>query len=208
MISIEQLLLFSLASIVLILTPGPDNIYVMTRGIAQGKKAALAAALGFSLGNIFHTTFAVVGLSALLVASAQAFFAVKIVGAAYLVYLGIKMFRDKSLINTEEKGNNKSAFRIFRESIIANILNPKVAVFFLAFFPQFVKNENGSQQLQMIVLGFTFVLLTMIGFSLIGLAASSIGRLLKKNDKIQKYLGKGAGVILVSLGISLACSEA
>lgn len=204
MISATQLMLFAATSVVLIFTPGPDIIYVMTRGVAQGRKAALAAAAGFSLGNFVHIFFAVVGLSALLASSARAFQLVKYAGAVYLVYLGIRMFCSKTEL---AEGGGLKPLRgriIFWQSILANILNPKVAVFFLAFFPQFLDPQSGSMALQMLLLGTLFVVLTMICFGLVGFCSGWIGGWLRRKPAIGGRLGQMAGSVLVLLGLRLA----
>ena len=207
MMTVAQLSLFVIASIVLIFTPGPDIIYVMTRGMAQGKKAALAAAAGFALGNFAHILFAVIGLSALLMSSATAFQAVKLAGAAYLIYLGIKIFRSGSPVSTETDVRPMSGWTIFRQSVVANILNPKVAVFFLAFFPQFIRAENGNPQLQMVALGCLFVVLVWICFSMIGLGSGWIGAWLRRSEKAEAAIGRTAGSILIALGLKLAIPD-
>ncbi len=207
MVSFSQLVLFSAASLVLIFTPGPDIIYVMTRGMAQGRRAALAAAAGFSLGNLVHTFFAVVGLSALLTSSATAFQLVKYAGAAYLIYLGIRMLRSSSPVAVQGEAPALQHRVIFRQSIIANILNPKVAVFFLAFFPQFVDHSRGHAAWQMLILGCTFVVLTAIGFGLVGLCSGWVGGYLQRAPRIGSRIGHFAGGILIALGLRLAWPE-
>ncbi len=205
MVTWTQLSLFSAASLVLIFTPGPDILYVMTRGIAQGRGAAFAAASGFSLGNIAHTLAAAVGLSAILASSATAFGLIKLVGGLYLIYLGIRIFRaGEASISQNGTKPAKRLGVIFRQSIIANLLNPKVAVFFLAFFPQFIQPENGSPQLQMLWLGFTFIVLTFIGFNLVGWFAGSLGDWLKRRPDAGRWIHRLAGSVLVGLGLKLA----
>ncbi len=207
MISSTQLMLFAATSVVLIFTPGPDIIYVMTRGMAQGRKAALAAAAGFSLGNFVHIFFSVVGLSALLASSARAFQLVKYAGALYLVYLGIRMFCSK--VELAGGGGLKplQGRTIFLQSILANVLNPKVAVFFLAFFPQFLDPQRGSLTLQMLLLGTLFVVLTMICFGLVSFCSGWIGVWLQSKPAIGSRLGRMAGSVLVLLGLRLAWPE-
>lgn len=204
MISATQLALFAVTSTVLIFTPGPDIIYVMTRGVAQGKKAGLAAAAGFALGNFAHTFFAIVGLSALVTSSATAFACVKYAGAAYLVYIGFKMLRSKSSLAAEGAAVELACRVIFRQSILANIMNPKVALFFLAFFPQFVDRSRGGVPMQMLILGSTFVVLTMLGFGLVALLSGEIGRWLNRSSKAGDRIGQVAGCILIGLGLRLA----
>lgn len=207
MISLAQLTLFSAASLVLIFTPGPDIIYVMTRGMAQGRGAALAAAAGFAVGNFVHTFFAVAGLSALLMSSAGLFQLVKCAGALYLIYLGIRMIRSSAALSADGRGPDLRYGVIFRQSIVANVLNPKVAVFFLAFFPQFVDPSRGNISAQMLILGALFVLLTMFGFGIVGLCSGWIGSLLQKRPAVGDRIGRGAGGILILLGLRLAWPE-
>lgn len=207
MISIDQIVLFSLASLVLIFTPGPDIIYVLTRGVAQGRSAALAAALGFSLGNIGHTLLAVCGLSAILVSSAVAFTAVKIAGGLYLIYIGWKLWTADPSITLGGAGEHKAARVIFRQSVLANMLNPKVAIFFLAFFPQFVRPAQGNPAMQMLILGLTFVVLTMLGFGLVALGAGALNSRLAARPSLSAWLHKGAGAVLVLLGLRLVWAD-
>ncbi len=208
MITISQLSLFSAASLVLIFTPGPDILYVMTRGVAQGRGAAFAAASGFSLGNIVHTLAATAGLSAILASSATAFGLVKLAGGLYLIYLGIRLFRaGETPLGKETDQSTKRMGAIFRQSIIANVLNPKVAIFFLAFFPQFIRPENGSPQLQMLLLGMTFIVLTFFGFNIVGWFAGSLGEWLKRRPSVGRWIHRLAGTVLVGLGLKLAWPE-
>lgn len=207
MISLDQLLVFSLTSLLLIFTPGPDIIYVLTRGVAQGRTAALAAALGFSLGNIGHTLFAVFGLSAILASSATAFTMVKVAGGIYLLYIGFKLWTADPSLTLSGRGENKTARLIFRQSILANLLNPKVAIFFLAFFPQFVRPAQGHPAMQMLVLGLTFVVLTMFGFGLVALGAGALNSRLAARPSLSAWLHKGAGAILMLLGLRLIWAD-
>jgi threonine/homoserine/homoserine lactone efflux protein len=207
MISIDQLLVFSLTSLLLIFTPGPDIIYVLTRGVAQGRSAALAAAMGFSLGNIGHTLLAVFGLSAILASSALAFTLVKVAGGIYLLYLGFKLWTADPALVLSGHGEDKTARIIFRQSILANLLNPKVAIFFLAFFPQFVRPDQGHPAMQMMVLGLTFVVLTMLGFGLVALGAGALNSRLAARPSLSAWLHKGAGAILMLLGLRLIWAD-
>ncbi len=206
MLDTKTIFLFLTASFILAVTPGPDILYVITRGMTQGKKAALAAASGFTLGNIVHTFFAVAGISAVLRASALAFTIVKLAGALYLIYIGYKTFKSKGKLT---EGNEKilSAKAIFIQSITANILNPKVAIFFLAFFPQFVKPQNGNVSLQMIQLGLLFMFSAFTVFSIVGLFSGTVGDKLKNNSSLNSKLHKIAGIILIGLGILITIPE-
>ncbi|WP_224983324.1 LysE family translocator [Geomonas agri] len=207
MVSLSQLALFAFTSTVLIFTPGPDIIYVMTRGVAQGRKAALAAAAGFALGNFAHTFFAIVGLSALITSSATAFACVRYAGAAYLMYIGYKMLKSRTSLVPDGAAGQLESRVIFRQSILANIMNPKVALFFLAFFPQFVDRGRGGVPMQMFILGTTFVVLTMLGFGVVALLSGEIGRWLNRSAGAGNRIGQGAGCILIGLGLRLAWPE-
>lgn len=207
MISIDQLLVFSLTSLLLIFTPGPDIIYVLTRGVAQGRSAALAAALGFSLGNIGHTLLAVFGISAILASSAMAFTLVKIAGGIYLLYLGFKLWTANPVLTLSGQGERKTTRLIFRQSVLANLLNPKVAIFFLAFFPQFVRPAQGHPAMQMMILGLTFVVLTMFGFGLVALGAGALNSRLAARPSLSAWLHKGAGAVLMLLGLRLIWAD-
>lgn len=206
MITATQLALFAVASTVLIFTPGPDIIYVMTRGVAQGRKAALAAAAGFALGNFAHTFFAIVGLSAVITSSATAFALIRYAGAAYLAYIGFKMLKSRTALVPEGSAGDLQCRVIFRQSILANIMNPKVALFFLAFFPQFVDAARGGVALQMLVLGTTFVILTLVCFGVVALLSGEIGRWLNRSGAGNR-IGQAAGGVLIALGLRLAWPE-
>jgi threonine/homoserine/homoserine lactone efflux protein len=207
MISIDQLLVFSLTSLLLIFTPGPDIIYVLTRGVAQGRSAALAAAMGFSLGNLGHTLLAIFGISAILASSAMAFTLVKIAGGIYLLYIGFKLWTANPALNLSGQGEHKTARLIFRQSVLANLLNPKVAIFFLAFFPQFVRPAQGHPAMQMMILGLTFVVLTMFGFGLVALGAGALNSRLAARPSLSAWLHKGAGAVLMLLGLRLIWAD-
>jgi threonine/homoserine/homoserine lactone efflux protein len=206
MLDSTQIILFCSTSLLLAITPGPDIIYVITRGITQGHKSAMAAAAGFSLGNIAHTTFAIVGLSAIIRSSALAFTAIKIAGALYLIYIGWKTFTSKGGASAEKDNKILSPKAVFIQSITANILNPKVALFFIAFFPQFVKPQNGHTASQMALLGLLFIICTFIVFSACALFSGQIGEKLK-NSKGAGLLNKAAGAVLMGLGVALAFSK-
>ncbi|MCM0082509.1 LysE family translocator [Geomonas sp. Red32] len=207
MISLSHLAMFSATSVILAFTPGPDILYVMTRGMAQGKKAALSAAAGFALGNFVHTFFAIVGLSALIASSAVAFTCIKLAGAAYLIYLGVRMLRSGAALSPDASLARLECRVIFRQSILANVMNPKVALFFLAFFPQFLEREKGGVALQMLTLGTTFVVLTMLSFGSVALLSGEIGRWIKRSSASQGRIGQVAGTVLIALGLRLAWPE-
>ena len=147
---------FAFAPLLLLMTPGPDLLTVIGRGIGQGRRAALVAVVGYALGDMIHTTFAVVGLSALIRASTIGFQVVKYTGAAYLIYLGIQAIRHKHQFTLHQQRDDVDLLVVLQQSIFGSVLNPKTALFFLAFLPQFVDLAKGHARIQMIVLGGVF----------------------------------------------------
>src|SRR5256885_15158058 len=158
MFGIHDFGLFLAAGILLNLTPGPDTVYILGRSITQGREAGIASALGISLGSIFHTCAAALGLSAILATSALAFGTIKLLGGAYLIFLGIKMILDRRKhLSLPSNFRRRTSAAAFRQGVLTNILNPKVALFFLAFLPQFIDQASTTKVLAFLVLGFTFV---------------------------------------------------
>lgn len=200
-------LLFLAASIAITVAPGPDNLQVLARGISQGRAAGLVAALGFAAGVSFHTTLAALGVAALLKSSPIAFQAVKLAGAAYLIWIGIKAIRSKGLSSAHERPSQPLT-TVFRQSVIGNLLNPKVTLFFIVFLPQFV-NPHGAQSvmLQMFELGGVFMLQTVVVFSVFGVAAGMIGAYLKRRPKVGVWLDRLAGATFIGLGIRVALKD-
>jgi threonine/homoserine/homoserine lactone efflux protein len=203
----ESLLLFSGAALLLLLIPGPAVLYIIARGASQGRRAGLVSVAGIHVGTLVHIGAAVGGLSALIVASAAAFTAVKLAGAAYLVYLGLAtlLHRRKS-IGEPVEATPRSNRRIFSDGIVLNILNPKTAVFFLAFVPQFVDVDAGSTTTQVIVLGATFVVLGLVTDGAYALAAGWIGGRLRQSTKVTRRSETAAGVTYLGLGLTTALS--
>jgi threonine/homoserine/homoserine lactone efflux protein len=204
MIGIKDFGLFVTLSWILIITPGPDLLYVLTRGISIGRKAGLISAVGVTLGILVHTTFAAFGLSIILKTSALAFMIVKSVGAGYLIYIGIKTILEKKkfdLKKTAEIKNNK----IFIQGLFSNVLNPKVALFFMAFLPQFV-NAKGQESIaiQFVVLGLIFAFFTVVFLTTLGYFSGLIGQYLFRNSTIATRLQSVSGFILILLGIRIA----
>lgn len=198
--------LFFAVSILAILAPGPDILYTIARGISSGPKAAVVAASGFACGLSVHTSLAVLGLSALLRDSAPAFLCVKIVGAAYLTYLGIRAWGSQGLIRIPAASGQPPLKRIFGQAFLMNILNPKVAIFFLSFFPQFVRPENGPLPHQFLMLGIWFAILTLLLFSTAGICASFLAKRLLSNSRLALYLDRTVGTLFIALGVKLALS--
>ena len=200
-------LLFLAASMAITVAPGPDNLQVLARGISQGRTAGLVAALGFAAGISFHTTLAALGVAALLKSSPIAFEAVKLAGAAYLVWIGIKAIRSKGLSSAHERPSQPLAV-VFRQSVIGNLLNPKVTLFFIVFLPQFVNPHGGqSVMLQMFELGGVFMLQTVVVFSVFGVAAGMIGAYLKRRPKVGVWLDRLAGATFIGLGLRVAFKD-
>jgi threonine/homoserine/homoserine lactone efflux protein len=208
--TLHNYLLFVSASIVLVLVPGPDMIYMLSRCIAQGRKAGLMAALGFNLGGYVHLTAAVVGLSAVLATSAVAFTVVKWLGAGYLVYLGIAALRSRTgpIVLDAQEGPGLLAKAIFWQGFLSDVLNPKVAMFFIALLPQFIDPGARHPTLQILLLGVTVNVIALAGnIVLVSLSASVTGAL-RRNRAIAAWLQKAMGATFIALGLRLAAEKA
>ena len=199
--------LFIAASTLLALAPGPDIIYVLTRAVSQGRKAGIAAALGFASGCVFHTVLAAVGVAALIRSSELAFDIVRYTGAAYLVWIGIQALRHRSSFSVEAAKDATALATIYKQSVIGNILNPKVTLFFLAFLPQFVNAEAGNIGLQMAILGVVFMAVTIVVFSAVAIFAAMIGDWIRRKPAIGERLNVFAGITFIALGIRVALPD-
>lgn len=199
--------LFVVASTLLAIAPGPDIIYVLTRGISQGPKAGMAAAFGFASGCIFHTVLAAVGIAALIRSSEVAFDAVRYAGAAYLVWIGIQALRHRSSFSIEGASDTRTLATIYKQSVVGNMLNPKVTLFFLAFLPQFVNTQAGQVGLQMALLGAVFMVITVIVFGAVALFAGWIGAWIRSKPAIGERLNVFAGITFIALGIRVALPD-
>jgi threonine/homoserine/homoserine lactone efflux protein len=202
-----NLVLFLTASLVVIAAPGPDNILVLTRGVAQGRSAAFVSAAGASLGLVVHSGFAAVGLSALLAQSAVAFSVVKYIGAAYLIYLGVRALLDREGFAVRRGEGPTPLRKVFTQAVASNVLNPKIAVFFLAYLPQFADPAKGGTALQLLVLGLAFALLTLAIFGALALFSGTVGSWLRTHPKFADGLGWLTGGVLILLGLRLALQE-
>lgn len=201
------IIMFAMASLLLLATPGPDLLAVLGRGISQGRKAAMVTVIGYALGDVAHTTFAVVGLSALVRSSAIAFQLVKYLGALYLIYLGVRAIRNKRQFRIVSETQRIETGVILRQSIISSILNPKTALFFLAFLPQFVDLNAGSTQLQTLVLGVVFMLLGMLAYFPLAYFSGIVGRWIQTRQAIADRVRWITGSIFIGLGIRAALPE-
>ena len=191
------------ASVALTLAPGPDNLFVITQGITRGRKPAIITAFGMCSGISIHTTAAAFGISAVFYSSAVAFKAVKYAGAAYLLILAYKTLKQRSAIKLAI-ADERPAVALFKRGFIMNVLNPKVAMFFLAFLPQFVTSQTRHFPLRMLLLGFIFMVQSVIIFSLIGYFSGGIGKFILARPKIAKVCDWLTAGVLASLGVKLA----
>ncbi|HEY2024114.1 LysE family translocator [Paraburkholderia sp.] len=200
-------LLFLATSIAITVAPGPDNLQVLARGISQGRAAGFVAALGFAAGITFHTTLAALGVAALLRSSPLAFQAIKLAGAAYLVWIGIKALRSQGLATAHQRPPQPLS-AVFRQSVLGNLMNPKVTLFFVVFLPQFVQ-PHGTQSVavQMLELGVLFMLQTVVVFSLFGVCAGIIGSWLRRRPRVGVWLDRVAGATFIAIGIRVALRD-
>jgi threonine/homoserine/homoserine lactone efflux protein len=198
----EAFLSFCVATLALALTPGPDNIYVLTQSLAHGSRSGIATVAGLISGCIVHTALLAFGVSALLAASPELFFVIKFVGAAYLLYLAFKVYRaDVSIELTKDSTKKKSSWQYFKIGVFMNLVNPKVMLFFIAFFPAFLWNPSEGTVLQFFILGGVFMVVSFIVFSLIAILAGSISNYLRHNRKVEFYLKWLQIVVFVGIAI-------
>jgi threonine/homoserine/homoserine lactone efflux protein len=200
---LSALEVFAVASIALLLVPGPAVLYVVTQSAEHGRRAGLASVAGIHLGTTVHIVAATAGLSALIVASATAFTVVKLAGAAYLVYVGVRRLleRDPPLARGIRVGTYR---RLFAQGVVVNILNPKTALFFLAFLPQFVDRDRGAVWSQVLILGLLFMLLGFVSDSLYALTAGTIAGALRRRRNVFRI---GSGAVFIGLGTAAALAK-
>lgn len=195
---------FVVSSILLNLTPGSDVIYVLSRSAVGGRRKGIASALGICTGILIHTLLAAFGLSAVLATSSVAFNIMKIIGAVYLVFMGVKaIFSDSSIFNSNPANNSETALKTYIQGILTNALNPKVALFFLALMPQFVSPDNAYGFLPFVILGLTFFTTSTVWCIILALVSSPISGLLNKTPKIGNVANKVAGGIYILLGLKV-----
>jgi threonine/homoserine/homoserine lactone efflux protein len=197
-------LLFTAASLVLIVTPGQDMILVMSRSVAQGVRAGLATASGVSLGLVGHSVLATLGLGAILRTSEWLFLALKLFGAAYLLYLGVGLLRAKASDLISEVAGQRSLKRLFWDGAVSNVSNPKIAVFYFAFLPQFVRPGAEHPTLAVLVLGLVFAALTFLVKAPVGCFAGLLSSWLRARPKVLSGIYRSSGLVLIGLGIKLA----
>ena len=203
----SKLSLFMSVAAVLVFMPGPNTFYIIARSIQQGRLAGFISSLGVQVGTMVHIVAAALGLSALLVSSAVAFSVVKYAGAAYLIYLGIKTLLTKEKLHSTAVRNAKLS-QVFYQGIVVNVLNPKTALFFFAFLPQFISVSRGRVMLQVVFLGSILILLGTLSDSIYALASGSIGNWLRGNLRFLRVQRYFAGTVYIGLGTATALSGA
>ena len=187
--------------------PGPATLLTVARATSSGTRVGIATGAGIAAGDIFHTVMAMVGISAIIATSATLFSIAKYIGAAYLVYLGIRAIIEKTPADPAAGALAISADKAFRQAVLTEVLNPKTALFFLAFLPQFVRPENGTVMLQLAVLGIVFVVLGLFSTIVFAVSAGRLGSFLRRNPTVLKWQGKVVGGIYCALGVRLALQQ-
>lgn len=204
MLNWTQLFLFISVALILVFIPGPNTLYIIARSIQQGRKAGIVSSLGVQVGTMFHIAAAAFGLSALLLSSASAFNVVRYGGAAYLIYLGVKTLLTKENIEAKRPLRRTRLSRVFYQGVIVNVLNPKTALFFFAFLPQFIDVARGAVAMQIILLGTILIFLGTLSDSIYALAAGSIGNRLRGNLRLLRTQRYFAGSVYLGLGAATA----
>ena len=209
MYGIDNYIIFVLSGIILNITPGNDTIYILTRSIAQGRKAGIFSVLGISTGGLTHTMLASLGLSVVLSKSLILFNMIKFIGAGYLIYLGVKALLWKKELSERPVPIDKSIdyIKIYTQGYLTNLFNPKVALFFLSFLPQFIKPDAGNSPIPFLILGCTFLTTGTIWCMVLAFMASSLSDVLRKNKKISMIMQKLSGAVFVGLGLKIALEK-
>jgi threonine/homoserine/homoserine lactone efflux protein len=208
MLGIHDFGVFLLAGILLNLTPGQDTLYVVGRTVAQGRSIGVASALGISAGTLIHVTAAALGLSAIIATSATAFVVLKIAGAAYLIYLGLGLLLARKVsAGVAATPASVSAASAFKQGVLTNVTNPKVALFFLAFLPQFIDPESPTRIAALLLLGFTFVTTGTLWCLILALSAAQVRNFAAASARSAAWLSRAAGLLFIALGVRLALSE-
>jgi threonine/homoserine/homoserine lactone efflux protein len=206
-IPLEELGLFAFASIALALAPGPDNIFVLMQSALYGPSRGLLVTLGLCTGLLAHTAAVSLGVAALLKTSALAFNLLKSLGAGYLLYLAWQSFRANASAIEGSRQTEPAGFQLYKRGVILNVTNPKVAIFFLAFLPQFADPQRGSIVPQILLLGFVFMVVTLTVFGSIALAAGKLGAWLRSSPRAQVRMNRVAGGVFVLLALRLATAS-
>ena len=207
MLSFQTALTFFGFSLVLGLSPGPDNIFVLMQSATQGRKAGMLVVLGLCTGLVVHTLAIALGLAAVVAASARAFLILKVLGAAYLAYLAWGAFWAPVSEDTSITATPLQTRQLYLRGVIMNLTNPKVVFFFLAFLPQFVSADRGSVAMQLIELGAVFIVATIIAFGSISYFAATAGQRLRSSARAQRWMNRTAAVVFAGLAVKLALSQ-
>ncbi|MBB6408183.1 LysE family translocator [Mesorhizobium sangaii] len=207
MIDLSTLTAYIAVVLGFVFIPGPATLLTVARATSSGTKVGIATGAGIAAGDVVHTVMAMVGISAIIATSAALFSIVKYIGAAYLVYLGTRAILEKTPANPAAGALAISAGKAFRQAILTEVLNPKTALFFLAFLPQFVRPENGSVMLQLTTLGVIFVMLGLLSTVVFAVSAGRLGTFLRQNPRVLKWQGKIVGGIYCALGVRLALQQ-
>ncbi len=207
MLSTETISAFFLASTLLAIAPGPDNVFVLTQSALHGKLSGLVVMFGLCTGLLLHTGAVAFGVAVLFQASALAFTLLKVIGAGYLLYLAWQVFRASPEQIQMNNNPQRSLATLYRRGIIMNVTNPKVSIFFLAFLPQFADPERGSISLQMIALGGIFIIATILVFGAVALVGGALGEWLNQSARAQKTMNWAAGTVFVGLALKLMTAE-
>jgi RhtB (resistance to homoserine/threonine) family protein len=202
MLGIDHYLLFVLSALLLNITPGSDTMYILGRTLSQGRSAGMMSVFGIVTGTFAHTLFAAFGLSLVLMESALAFNVIKWAGAGYLIYLGLRTLLTRQSEDDAQSMRDEHLKKVYIQGFLTNLLNPKVALFFLAFLPQFVSAKSDYGVLPFVLLGLTFIVTGTVWCSLLVIFSDMAARHIRKGH-ISKYLNKISGIIFVALGLKL-----
>lgn len=209
--SVEILIAFTFAALLMNISPGPSNLYVVARAIAQDTKGGIVAAMGLAVGSMVHVVATVLGLSAIFEHSPTLYTAVKLAGAAYLIYLGVSYWKNKSEDNSNsdvQAVRKKPLLSVFKESIVVEVTNPKTALFFIALLPQFVVPESGPVALQLLILGLIVTLSAIPCDIAVAVLSSKVSNWLVQNERAQKIQERVSGSILFGMGAYIVTDEA
>lgn len=205
---IDNFITFLMATIIFVVTPGIDTLFVLNKSMSLGKKSGLYGAMGVSTGVLMHTLFAAFGLSVMLANSANAFIIVKYLGALYLIYLGVMKIKNKNKVEfSQDDVKSKTPKNDYWSGFLTNLLNPKVALFFLAFFPQFVQSSQTNNPMPFVVLGLTYAFLGTLWSLCIILFSSVFSKKMKENNKFSSVIDKVSGCVFIGMGIKIAMTK-
>lgn len=200
----EILFSFAIATFILAISPGPDNLFVLTQSVVNGKKFGLATVLGLMTGCLLHTSFVAFGVSAIIEENESVFLMIKLFGVSYLLYLAFKVYQaNANIVLSDAVKKNETVFQMYKKGLLMNVLNPKVTTFFIAFFPQFLFSESVSTVVQFYILGVIFIVISFLVFSTIAVLAGTISNYLTRSSNIGTYLKWGQIILFVFISIMI-----